>query len=169
MKSIYETKFVRVTADNYNNQLMTEKAYNIIRCQLSSGDFACHKVKSVKIEDVRGALGSGQVVTHSMVLASELLDSTPVETSWKRGPFSNNEMFYNGVRISRSNLQSGRKFYYVHWIENAHYAAPHSRMSDKFRSLQSAKRFAQYLIVKQSQDATCVAAFPNNLKLSKGA
>jgi hypothetical protein len=165
MKSIYDLKFVRVTSDNYSNQLMTKNAYNIIRCQLSSGDFACHKVKAVsKVEDIRGLLGSKQAITKSMVLANDILNSKPVETKWRRGSISSKEMIFNGVRISRSDLQNGGHFYYVHWMENAHYAAPHSKMSHNFRSLKSAKQFAMHLLEQQAEDPTVIAAFPSQIK-----
>lgn len=63
-----------------------------------------------------------------------------MKTKWQH-----NTTYINDFRVERSKLQSGKYLYYVLWIENPHYAAPHFRMSDKMFSLQRARSFIKHL------------------------
>lgn len=65
---------------------------------------------------------------------------------WTKGVGLGEETVFNGFLISRVTCQSGTKLYWVHWIENPTWAAPHNRMSiAPHRSLQSAKAMVGYL------------------------
>ena len=63
---------------------------------------------------------------------------------------------YRSCRIDRSTCQSGTKLYYVFWSEHCDWAAPHSRMSEPFRSLQAAKHRLDLLLDKEAHDLTFI-------------
>ena len=46
----------------------------------------------------------------------------------------------DGYKVDRIKLQSGKFHYYVCWMENIDWAAPHSKMSYKQPSLSAIKR-----------------------------
>lgn len=58
------------------------------------------------------------------------------------------ETEYRGCTIHRYS----KGMYYVHWTENVHYAAPHSRMSGVIRSLQGARSMVDRLLEREATE-----------------
>ena len=47
---------LKLNSDNYENQLITQDAYEALKLEMSTGDFACHKVEPVTVKDFKGVL-----------------------------------------------------------------------------------------------------------------
>lgn len=69
---------------------------------------------------------------------------------WRKAKLSlsGHETEYQGCTIHRYS----KGMYYVHWTENVHYAAPHSRMSGVIGSLQGARKMIDHLLKREATE-----------------
>jgi hypothetical protein len=59
-----KTLFVRVYSDNFQGEIFEQDAYNELRLQMSTGDYACHKTEHVTRTD---AVREGYVTLQDML------------------------------------------------------------------------------------------------------
>lgn len=76
---------------------------------------------------------------------------------WTKNVSIGHDAELNGFELSRVKLQSGRFHYYVHWIENPHYAAPNRKMSEVMYSMAAIK--ARINGLKQNYNCVSKAQF----------
>jgi hypothetical protein len=86
-----------------------------------------------------------------MALMARGITNMKTKIKWQKD-YIGHKAELDGFEISRVGLQSGRFHYYVHWFENPHYAAPHSRLSQPMASMAQLKK----LIKRLQSNPNCV-------------
>lgn len=85
-----------------------------------------------------------------------------IKIKWTKDTFyrAHAETRINDFRVTRVTCASGVKHYYVHWILNPTWAAPHSRMSNNLPSLKAVRGLIEHL----KTQSNCVSRLHSKLK-----
>ena len=61
----------KLYSDNFDGQLVTKDAYNLIRLSMSTGDFHTHRAKIIEVSDLTGVMTREQVEFEESWMTSE--------------------------------------------------------------------------------------------------
>lgn len=62
-------KVIRLYSDNFDGTLLTPEAYDMVKCEMSTGDYHTHKIIFTEVEDYSNVITPDILMEEAKILA----------------------------------------------------------------------------------------------------